>query len=100
VDLLSEEENWEELKVRLRAYAPAILSGLAIGAAIWYGWTWWGRQKEEKALDASARYEALLDTYEGGDEAKGATLLEALKREHPDSIYVPAAQLAAAKVMV
>lgn len=100
MDLLSEEESWEELKVRLRAYAPAILSGLAIGAAIWYGWNWWGRHQEEKALDASARYEALLDTYESGDEAKGNTLLEQLKNEHPDSVYVPAGQLAAAKVMV
>jgi predicted negative regulator of RcsB-dependent stress response len=100
VDLLSEDENWEELKVRLRSYAPAILSGLVIGAAIWYGWTWWGRHQEEKALDASARYEALLDTYESGDEAKGNTLLEQLKREHPESIYVAAGQLAAAKVMV
>jgi predicted negative regulator of RcsB-dependent stress response len=100
VDLLSEEEQWEELKVRIRAYAPAILSGLLIGAAIWFGWNWWGRHKEEGLLDASARYEALLAAYETGDPAKGATLLEALKREHPDSVYVAAGQLVAAKVQV
>lgn len=100
MELLSEEESWEELKARLRAYAPAIVGGLLIGTALWFGWNWWGRHQEEARTDASARYQALLDTYAAGDAAKGATLLEELKRAHPDSIYVPAAQLAAAKLAV
>ena len=100
MDLLSEEEQWEDLKARLRSYAPAILSGLVIGAAAWFGWTWWGKHKEEAKADASSRYEALLGAYATGDLAKGGTLLEELKREHPDSIYVPASQLAAAKMLV
>ena len=100
MDLLSEEESWEELKAKLRAYAPAIVGGLLIGTALWFGWNWWGRHQEEARMDASARYEALLVAFASGDSAKGTTLLEELKREHPDSIYVPAAQLAAAKTAV
>ncbi len=100
MELLSEEESWEELKAKLRAYAPAIVGGLLIGTAIWFAWNWWGKHQEEAKVDASARYQALLDTYASGDAAKGATLLEELKREYPDSIYVPAAQLASAKMAV
>jgi len=100
VDLLSEEEQWEELKARLRAYAPAIIGGLLIGTALWLGWSWWGRHKEAGLAEASVQYEALLTAYANNDVAKAGALLEELKREHPDSIYVPASQLAAAKMAV
>lgn len=100
MELLSEEESWEELKARLRAYAPAIIGGLLIGAGLWFGWSWWGKHQEEARLDASARYQALIEAYASGDDARGATLVEELKREHPKSIYVQAAQLAAAKMAV
>jgi len=100
VDLLSEEEQWEELKARIKAYAPAIIGGLLIGTALWLGWSWWGRHKEQQLTAASAQYEALMNAYASNDVTQAGALLEALKREHPDSIYVPAAQLAAAKMAV
>jgi predicted negative regulator of RcsB-dependent stress response len=100
VELLSEEESWEELKARMRAYAPAIIGGLLIGTGLWFGWSWWSRHQEDSKVAAATRYQTLLETYASGDAAKGATLLEELKREHPDSIYVAAGQLAAAKMAV
>jgi predicted negative regulator of RcsB-dependent stress response len=100
VELLSEEEQWEALKARLRIYAPAIILGLAIGVAIWFGWRWYGQREETALQDASDRYETLVSTYERGDVGAGNTQLEALRREHPDSIYATAGMLAQAKVLV
>jgi predicted negative regulator of RcsB-dependent stress response len=100
VDLLSEDEQWESLKAKLRSNGPALIAGLAIGALVYFGWIWYGKRQEASLQDASARYETLLSVYEGGDLGKGNTLLEDLKREHPRSIYVVAGQLAQAKVLV
>jgi predicted negative regulator of RcsB-dependent stress response len=100
VDLLSEEEQWEELKAKLRSYAPAIIGGLLLGTALWVGWSWWGRHKDEQLAQASVQYDAMLNAYAANDVPKASALLEELKREYPDSIYVPAAQLAAAKMAV
>jgi predicted negative regulator of RcsB-dependent stress response len=100
VDLLSEDEQWEELKAKLRAYAPAIGVGLVAGAALWFGWSWYQRREEASLLDASTRYEAVLAAFERNDVTAGNTQLEELKREHAKSIYATAAQLAQAKVLV
>jgi predicted negative regulator of RcsB-dependent stress response len=100
VDLLSEEEQWDALKARLKAYAPAIISGLLAGVLIYFGWSWWAKRQEAELMEASTRFETLVSSYEQGDVAKGNGLLEELKREHPKSIYVAAGQLAQAKVLV
>lgn len=100
MDLLSEEEQWEALKARLRAYAPAIISGLVIGALLYFGWGWYQKREEASLLDASTRYETMLAAYQQDDVTKGNAALEELKREHPKSIYVIAGQLAQAKVLV
>jgi predicted negative regulator of RcsB-dependent stress response len=81
-------------------YGPAILTGLVLGGALWYGWGWYNRHQEEKLQDASTRYEAVISAYERDDVAAGNAQVEELKREHPKSIYVTAAQLAQAKMLV
>jgi predicted negative regulator of RcsB-dependent stress response len=100
VDLLSEEEQWEALKARMRAFAPAIIAGLAIGVLAYFGWGWYQKRQEASLLDASTRYEAVLAAYQENDVTRGNAALEELKREHPKSIYLIAAQLAQAKVLV
>jgi predicted negative regulator of RcsB-dependent stress response len=100
VDLLSEDEQWDALKARMKVYGPAILAGLALGGALWYGWGWYQRYQEGKLQDASTRYEAVIAAYERNDVAAGNAQVEELRREHPESIYGTAAQLAQAKMLV
>jgi predicted negative regulator of RcsB-dependent stress response len=100
VDLLSEDEQWDALKARLKVYGPAIAAGLLLGVGLWFGWRWYGAQQEESLQDASTRYESIIAAYEREDVAAGNAQVEELRREHPDSIYVTAAQLAQAKMLV
>lgn len=100
MDLLSEGEQWEALKAWLRTYAPALIGGLVVGGLLYFGWNWFQDRKEGDLVDASTRYEALLDAYDRGDVTGGNAQLEELRREHAGSIYVAAGQLAAARVYV
>lgn len=100
MDLLSEGEQWEELKAGLRKYGASIIGGLLVGVLIWVGWRWYQGHREQQQVDAAARYDRLLDAYSRGDLTGGNAQLEELKREHGKSIYVVAGQLAAAKVYV
>lgn len=100
MDLLSEGEQWEALKAWLRSYAPALIGGLVAGFAIYFGWQWYQRSQENARQEAAAAYAQIIDAYARGDHVAGHARLEELKRDHARSVYLKAAQLAAAKVYV
>jgi predicted negative regulator of RcsB-dependent stress response len=100
VELLSEEEQWEALKRWLRENVPFILGLVAIGLLGWFGWKWWQSHKDEQALEASAAYERILATFDQRKVPEALAQIEALRKAHPKSAYVSAADLAAAKVFV
>jgi predicted negative regulator of RcsB-dependent stress response len=100
VDLLSEEEQWEGLKRWLRENTPFILGLVAVGLVAWFGWKWWRSHQDEEALAANAAYERILLTFDERKIPEALTQIEELRKAHPKSAYVTAADLAAAKVFV
>lgn len=100
MDLLSEEEQWERLKVWLRSNGPQVLIILALLLIGWFGWKWWQARNDQKALAAGATYEAILSTFDANKPAEALALIEQLRKDHPKSAYVPAADLIAARVFV
>lgn len=100
MDLLSEGEQWEAFKAWLRTNGPALIGGLVLGGALFFGWRWYQNSQERAALAAATAFETVVAAYDRQDFAAGDAALETLKREHPRSIYAAAGQLAAAKVLV
>lgn len=100
MDLLSEEEQWEGLKRWLRENTPFILGLVAVGLVGWFGWKWWRSHTDEQALAANAAYERILITFDERKIPEALTQIEELRKAHPKSAYVSAADLAAAKVFV
>jgi predicted negative regulator of RcsB-dependent stress response len=99
-EYLSEKEQLEWLRGLAREYGPWAVAGLAVGALAIGGWMWWQNRTDRLAQDASARYEQILRTFDAGDRTRALTLIEDLKREHPQSPYLDQANLAAARVLV
>jgi len=100
VDLLSEEEQWDALKRWLRENVPFILGLVAIGLVGWFGWQWWQSRNDQQALEANAAFERILNTFDERKIPEALAQIEALRKAHPKSGYVSAADLAAAKVFV
>jgi predicted negative regulator of RcsB-dependent stress response len=100
VDLLSDEDQWEQLKVWLRGNGAAIVGGVLIGVLGLYGWRWWQGNAERTALAASSAYEKVLKTFDAGDIPGAEAQIEALRGDYAKSAYVAAADLAAARVYV
>ena len=99
-DYLSEREQWDQLKVWLRANLPWIIGGLALGAALLTGWRWWEARKESERLEASVKYEQILEAFDKGDRTQALTLIGELERDYTSSPYLDQAHLAEARIAV
>ena len=99
-EYLSEQEQWEWVKARIRENGPWIVAGVAVGALLIGAWRWWQTRTEHLALDAAARYEQILRALDQGERARGLSLLDQLKREHPGSPNIDQGNLVAARALV
>jgi predicted negative regulator of RcsB-dependent stress response len=100
VDLLSEEEQWEALKRWLRENGPSILVAVIVGLLLVAGWRWWQGRGEQAHAEAVGAHERILQTFDAGKVDEALAQIEVLRKDHPGSGYVAAADLAAARVFV
>jgi predicted negative regulator of RcsB-dependent stress response len=99
-DYLSENEKWEAVKQWLRENGLSIVAGIAVGAAGLGGWKWWQAREERLALEASAKYEQVLEAFARADQTRGKTLISELERDYASSPYVDQAHLLSASSAV
>jgi len=100
VDELSEREQWESMKAWLRTNGPQIVILVAIMLIGWYGWQWWQARGEKQAQAASAAYDDIIRKFDDIQYVEGEALIESLRNQYPDSPYVAAADMVAARVFV
>lgn len=100
MELLSEEEQWERLKAWVRTNGVSVLTLTAVMLLAWFGWKWWQERGEKQAQAAGAVYQNVLVTLDAGRRDEAFALIETLRREYPDSVYVTAADMVAANVHV
>jgi predicted negative regulator of RcsB-dependent stress response len=97
---LSEIEQWELAKQKMRELWIYVVGGVALGLAGLGAWNWWQDRRETQAATASARYEELIDAFTRNDQTRGMTLLEELKSEYAWTPYPALGSLIAARVQV
>lgn len=99
-EYLSEKEQWEQLKIWLRENGVWIVAGVAVGLLGLAGWRWWQDRQERVALEASGKYEQLLETLSRRDRERAVTLADELRRDYPSSPFADQADLAVASAWV
>jgi predicted negative regulator of RcsB-dependent stress response len=96
----NEQEQWERVKQWLRDNGLWLLAGVAIGVAALAGWRWWEERVERRAVEASARYQQVLEAFARGDRTRGVTLADELRRDYASSPYADQADLVLARSFV
>lgn len=99
-DYLSEKEQWEAIKVWLKENLLWIVAGVAVGAAGLGGYRWYQGHVDQKAIEASSKYEQLADALGHGDRTRALLLLGDLERDYSSSPYVDQARLLVARAYV
>jgi predicted negative regulator of RcsB-dependent stress response len=99
-EYLSEKEQWELLKAWLRENGIWIVGSVVLAAGGVYAVRWWQERTETQAMDASTKYESILDAFDKGDRTRALTLIGEMSREHAKSPYNDQAQLVEARVYV
>ena len=98
-DYLSEKEQWDYVKTWVRENLLWVVAGVAVGAALLGGWRWWQDHVDRQGVDASAKYQEVVNTL-ASDRNKGFVLLGELEHDYASSPYVDQAKLVAARVYV
>lgn len=97
---LNDKEQVELVKSWLRENGPWLVAGVLIGAAALWGYNAWQQYKENQAIQASSKYDQLMQAFERNDRTRGATLADELRRDFSSSPYGDQADLAVARAMV
>lgn len=96
-DYYNEQEQWERVKLWLRENGLWLLAGVAIGVAALAGWRWWEQRVERLAVEASGKYQQVLEAFGRGDRTRGTTLADELRRDYASSPYADQADLVIAR---
>ncbi len=84
----------------MRSNGPQVLILVAVMLLGWYGWKMVAGAGYRRGAGRRAAYQKILATFDEGSPAEAVAQIEALRSEHPDSPYLGAADMVAARVYV
>jgi predicted negative regulator of RcsB-dependent stress response len=93
LEMMDEHERGESVRAWLRQNGGAIVTGVAIGLTLIFGWQWYQRSKIEHRVAAATQYQALTDAVERKDAELVASLSEELAKNYADTPYAALAAL-------
>lgn len=100
----TEEEQIEGLKEVWRRHGVPVLTGVVLALVGVFSWNGWNNHQENKAVNASALYQSMLESILQDDteasRARGAELAEQLRKEYAGTQYAQFAALMQARLAV
>lgn len=87
MDQIDEYEQGERVRAWLKNNGSSLITGVALGLAALGGWNWWQVQGETRKVEAAAEFLSFTRASEAGETAKAAAHAQALRQDHPESIY-------------
>ena len=84
-----EHEQGERVRNWLRQNGSSLITGIALGLALVFGYQWWQGRGEEHKAEASGQYEALGKALEAKDAAKTKVLATQVREKFKDTGYAP-----------
>jgi len=96
----SEEEQIEALKRWWDENGRSTIVAVIVALALGFGWQGWQKYRDDQAVDASNRYQSLLQSLSTSDEAAAEDTASGLKLDYAGSIYAQFAALHLARMHV
>lgn len=92
-----DQEQAERLIAWWKAYGKSLIAGVAIGAALLFGYRYWHQREEALRVEASQLYEQML-VLQQQKQPETATVADKLMQEYAGTPYAGAAALALARL--
>ncbi len=96
----TEEQQVDALKAWWKENGKAVIAGVAIGASLIGGWSWYKQHQENQAVAASDAFSQSMQAAAAGELDKVSVLASELADDQPNTLYAAYANLAAAKAAV
>jgi predicted negative regulator of RcsB-dependent stress response len=88
-----EHEQSERVRGWLAQNGSSLITGIALGLALVFGWQWWQGRGERHKEEAAGQYDAYTQAIEGKDAAKAKVLAAQVKDKFADTGYATLAVL-------
>ncbi len=99
-EYLTDDEQLEAVKRLTVEYAPWLIGGVLVGAAVFFGIKYYQNYTNERAYKAAAQFSAMTGALQTSDRAKSRQIAEGLTKEYPSSPYADQARLTLARLDV
>jgi predicted negative regulator of RcsB-dependent stress response len=99
-EYLTDDEQLEAVKHLVVEYAPWLIGGVLVGAAVFFGFRYFQNYTNERAYKAAAEFSALTTSLQGNDHTKTRQIADGLVKNYANSPYADQAQLMLARLDV
>ena len=99
-EYLSEREQLEGLKQKVREYGPYALAGVLVALGGLYGWKYYQSMQQSRGLEAAAKIETLAAELGTTQRDAGAKTADAVRKTYAGTPYVDQADLLMARSLV
>jgi predicted negative regulator of RcsB-dependent stress response len=99
-EYLTDDEQLEAVKHLIVEYAPWLIGGVLVGAAVFFGYRYFQNYTNERAYKAAAEFSALTAALQLNDRAKSRQIADELVKDFPSSPYADQAKLTMARLDV
>jgi predicted negative regulator of RcsB-dependent stress response len=99
-EYLTDDEQLEAVKRLAVEYAPWLLGGVLVGAALFFGIRYYQSYTNERAYKAASQFGAMTNALEANDHAKSRQIADDLIKDYANSPYADQAQLTLARLDV
>ena len=97
-DLLTDQQQAEEVKSWLRQNGAFLVAGVVLGLGGLFGWNQWNRYQERKAEEASALYETFLQSVRANQFEQAEAGMATLAADFGSTAYADQGRLAMARL--
>jgi predicted negative regulator of RcsB-dependent stress response len=92
-EYLTDDEQFEAVKHAFVEYAPWLIGGVLVGAALFFGYRYYQSYTDGQAYKAAGLFGNLTAALQGSDRPKSRHIAEQLIHDYPRSPYADQAQL-------
>ncbi len=99
-EYLTDDEQLEAVKHLIAEYAPWLIGGVLVGAAVFFGIRYYQNYTNERAYKAAAEFSALTTSLQSNDHTRSRQIADGLIKDYASSPYADQAQLTLARLDV